>query len=70
MKNLQLLIIPLLVFISCEETEETDVELGEYHLFTATFEEGEFSDDVTSFIFITDDHGLSLIHISEPTRPY
>ena len=57
MKNLQLLIIPLLVFISCEETEETDVELGEYHLFTATFEEGEFSDDVTSFIFITDGDG-------------
>ena len=57
MKKLQLLIIPLLVFISCEETEETDVELGEYHLFTATFEEGEFSDDVTSFIFITDGDG-------------
>jgi len=57
MKNLQLLIIPLLVFISCEETEETDVDLGDYHLFTATFEEGEFADDVTSFIFISDGDG-------------
>jgi hypothetical protein len=57
MKNLQLLIIPLLVFISCEETEETDVDLGDYHLFTASFEEGEFADDVTSFIFISDGDG-------------
>ena len=57
MKNLQLLIIPLLIFISCEETEETDVDLGDYHLFTATFDEGEFDDDVTSFIFISDGDG-------------
>ena len=57
MKNLQLLIIPLLIFISCEETEETDVDLGDYHLFTATFEEGEFDEDVTSFIFISDGDG-------------
>ena len=43
MKNLQLLIIPLLVFISCEEKEESDLDLGDYHLFTATFEEGAVS---------------------------
>ena len=57
MKNLQLLIIPLLVFISCEEKEESDLDLGDYHLFTATFEEGEFDEDVTSFIFISDGDG-------------
>ena len=66
MKKL-LFILPLLILISCEETEESDIDLGDYHLFTATFEEGELDDNATSFIFISDNEGnvlaLSLIHI-------
>ena len=49
-----LFILPLLILISCEETEESDIDLGDYHLFTATFEEGELDDNATSFIFISD----------------
>ena len=56
MKKL-LFILPLLILISCEETEESDIDLGDYHLFTATFEEGELDDNATSFIFISDNEG-------------
>ena len=56
MKFSKFLIIPVAFFISCNQVEEKE-DLGNYHLFTATFEEGEFPEDETSFIFISDMDG-------------
>ena len=57
MKKL-LFIIPLLIFFSCEEKEESDLDLSDYHLFTVTFGEGELDENATSFIFISDSYYL------------
>ena len=52
-------IVGLLFIFSCEEDVE-EVTISDYHLFTATFEEGGVDDDVTSFIFISDGEGKIL----------